>query len=306
MKNQKFRKMLAAMLATSMILGMGVTAFADTSGDVSGDAGNGGTTGTGTFEGHVDQNVLEVTLPTDTSGTTFDYKMDPEGLIAATDGAKHSGATFEEGKNVFFQSEANTWTAESAKLKVKNTGTVAADVTVTAKTADNAKIAMADSATFTASDKAAKLYLGLKAADKPAVAVKDTSSGGASITLGLAGNADNYEIKSKSTGGYEFAKKDGVLDSQWNNFEFSLTGACNPNGDYSAQDLAASAVTLTWSYRKRAADSSADLLAANAVTGPQMSLSSGGYITITGLTAEKNYGGSMSVDYDEGDRKSVV
>lgn len=296
MKNQKFRKMLAIMLAASMILGMGVTAFADGSGDASGDAGSGGTTGTGTFEGHVDQEKLEVTLPTDTSGTTFNYKMDPEGLIAATEAAKYSGKSFEEGKNVFFQSATDTWTAESAKLKVMNTGTVAADVTVKAQTADNDKVAMADSATFAADDKAAKLYLGLKAATKE-VAVKSATAGGATVVLGLSGNADNYEIKSGATG-YEFAKKTGVQDSQWNSFEFSLIGACNPNGDYSASGLAASNVTLTWSYKKRADGSSAELLAANAVSGPQVSVSDSGLITVNGLTSEKNYTGLTIVDGD--------
>lgn len=287
MKNQKFRKMLAIMLAASMILGMGVTAFADGSGDASGDAGSGGTTGTGTFEGHVDQEKLEVTLPTDTSGTMFNYKMDPEGLIAATEAAKYPDTSFEEGKNVFFQSADDTWTAESAKLKVMNTGTVAADVTVKAQTADNAQVAMADSATFAANDKAAKLYLGLKAATKE-VAVKSATDGGATVVLGLSGNADNYEIKSGASG-YEFAKKTGVQDSQWNSFEFSLTGACNPNGDYSASGLAASNVTLTWSYKKRADGSSAELLAANAVSGPQVSITSAGLITVSNLTADNNF-----------------
>ena len=84
MKNKKFNKLIAAMLAGTMVFGMGTTAFA-----ADGDpAGTGNTTGAGAFEGHVDKDVLSVQLPTTPAATTFAYTMDPEGLIAATEGAR--------------------------------------------------------------------------------------------------------------------------------------------------------------------------------------------------------------------------
>ncbi len=258
MQNQKFKKMLAGMLTSTMVLGMGTTVFAQT-----GTAtGTGTGTGTGDFEGHVDKEVVAVTLPTATSAT-FSYKMDPEGLIAATQGTKHPGATFEEGKNVYFLSSANTWTSESEKLKVVNKGTVDVDVTVSAKTAANADLAMSATDSFAADDDAAKLYLGLKVADKTAVAV-DTGETG-KLTVGLKGNEDNYEIAAIDSG-YAYNTKAGVPDTAWNSFEFGLTGACNPKGDYSKAGLAASNVTVTWSYAVREDDSTADMLTENAVS----------------------------------------
>ncbi len=259
MKNQKIKKLLAGMLAATMVLGMGTTVFAQT-GNATG-SGNG--TGTGSFEGHVDKEVVAVTLPT-AEAATFNYKMDPEGLIAATNQSKYPNASFEAGKNVYFLSGENTWTADSAKLKVVNKGTVDVDVTVVAQTAANDKVAMSTTSTFGADDTAAKLYLGLKVADKAAVAVDTTNTAG-KIAVGLRGNEENYEVTSTESG-YAYTAKTGVPDTAWNSFEFGLTGACNPKGDYSAADLAGSDVTVTWSYAVRADDSTADLLAANAVS----------------------------------------
>lgn len=270
MKNQKIKKMLAGMLAATMVLGMGITALAQTGTET----GTGTGTGTGSFEGHVDKDVVAVTLPT-ADATTFSYKMDPEGLIAATNKDKYPDASFEEGKNVYFLSGEDTWTSDSAKLKVVNKGTVDVDVTVVAKTAANDKVSMATSDTFAENDTAAKLYLGLKVADKAAVAVDTTDTAG-KVVVGLRGNEDNYEVTSTDSG-YAYTAKSGVPDTAWNSFEFGMTGACNPNGDYSAEGLAGSDVTVTWSYAVRAEDSANDLLDANAVSEAAPSIATTSY-----------------------------
>lgn len=246
--NKKFNKLLAAMLAGTMVLGMSTTAFAADGDPV--ETGN--TTGTGEFEGHVDKNVLSVQLPTSPAATTFAYTMDPEGLIAATEGAKDKEASFETGATVYFLSAPKTYTKDSAKLKVVNKGTVDADVTVKAETTANTKVAMATSDTFTGTN--AELYMGLTVANKNAVAVKATGDATpASVVVGVKGAPDNYEVKyDEATKKYSYVAKTGLNDTAWNSFEFGLTGACNPKGDYSAEDLAAADVTVTWSYVKHA------------------------------------------------------
>ncbi|MCI8666122.1 MAG: hypothetical protein HFG82_05590 [Dorea sp.] len=295
MQNQKFKKMLAGMLTTTMVFGMGVTAFATdppTSGTID---------GAGDFEGHVEKDIVAVTLPTATA-TTFAYKMDPEGLIEATEKAKYSDATFEEGKNVFFQSEEKTWTANSAKLKVINKGTVDVDVSVSASTAENANIEMATSSTFAEDNKNAALYLGLKVADETAVAVQAKAAGvdDAEVSVGLCGNADNYQVTSTDNG-YEFAAKDNVPDTAWNSFEFGLVdAACNPNGDYSAEDLSASDVTVTWSYVEREADSTAKLLDPNAVSDLAPS------IVTSDVTLTRDTPANIVVDLGAGDLKATT
>lgn len=278
MQNQKIKKLLAGMLAATMVLGMGTTAFAQTGTTT----GNGSGTGTGSFEGHVDKEVVAVTLPT-AEAATFSYKMDPEGLIAATNQGKYPGASFEAGKNVYFLSGKDTWTADSAKLKVVNKGTVDVDVTVIAKTAANANVTMSTTDTFAADDTAAKLYLGLKVANKAAVAVATDETG--KVAVGLRGNEENYEVTSTESG-YAYTAKTGVPDTAWNSFEFGLTGACNPKGDYSAENLAGSDVTVTWSYAVRADDSTAELLAANATSDAAPSITTTSYTYTPGTAVE--------------------
>lgn len=288
MKKKIFKKTLAGMLATTMVLGMSMTALAVT-GTTS---GSGSGTGTGSFEGHVDKDVVAVTLPTDSNTTTFAYKMDPEGLIAATNSAKYSGQTFEPGANVYFQSATNTWTKDSAKLKVINKGTVDVDVTVAAKTDANSEVAMSTTKTFESTDTAAKLYLGLQVANQAEVAIDTTDTAG-KVTVGLKGNSANYEITSVEGGGYGYTAKAGVPDTAWNSFEFGLTGICNPNGNYSANGLAGSNVTVTWSYAVRATDSSATLLDGNAVADAAPSIATTTYTATSGspLDVTVNFGG---------------
>lgn len=284
MRNKTLKKTMAGMLATTMAIGMSMSAFAadETSGNV---------TGSGEFEGHVTKKVVAVTLPT-AAATTFAYKMDPEGLIAATDSAKYSNATFENGANVYFQSAANTYTKDSAKLKVVNKGTADVDVTIKAEVADGGAVAMATSETFAADNKNAELYLGLKVADKAAVAVKKTADGGGEKVVGLKGKSDNFEITYDATNGYGYTAKDGVPDTAWNSFEFGLTGACNPNGDYSANDLTASNVTVTWSYAEREDSSTADMLTENAVADAAPSITTTEYTVTadTPLSVTVNFG----------------
>ena len=263
---RKGNRMLAVMLAGTMVLGTGLTAFAADE--------SGSTTGTGEFEGHVEKSVLLVQLPTVSTEAgavnPFAYTMDPEGLIAATEGAKNKDATFEPGANVYFLSAPNTYTKDSAKLKVVNKGTVSADVTVEAETAANTNVKMvagADAFTEapTDTDKGAELYLGLLVDKEAAAAVNATGDTKASVTVGLKGNDKNYEVKyDEASKAYSYAAKDGVPETAWNSFEFGLTGACNPKGNYSAADLEAADVTVTWSYEKRADDSGAHLLDENA------------------------------------------
>lgn len=274
MKKKVMKKALAGMLAVTMVLGMSMVALAA-------DETTGNVTGAGEFEGHVAKKVVAVTLPTNVPASTFAYKMDPEGLIPATNNAKYSGATFEPGANVYFQSATNTYTKDSAKLKVINKGTADVDVTIKAEVPDGGAVAMAAAGTFADTNKNAELYLGLVVANKPAVAVKEAANSGGEQKVGLKGNSDNFEITYKDNA-YGYTPKTGVPETAWNSFEFYLTGACNPNGDYSANALEASDVTVTWSYVERPTDSLVDMLAGNAVADAAPSVETKTYTMTNG------------------------
>lgn len=270
MHNKKCKKVLATVLAGTMVLGMGMTAFASETTPTT----SGSTTGAGDFEGHVDKNILTVTLPTSSDTGTFKYIVDPESLIAETNGAKYEGATFESGASVFFQSSENNYTSSSAKLKAINKGAVAADVTVEASVAAGSSVKMAAGKDFTAdADKENDLYLGLKV-DKEAVkALTETKTGDgvaqdASVTVGLEGKAANYETKyDKTNSKYVYTVKDGIQDEQWNSFEFNLEGVSNTAKTWTASTTLPQ-VTVTWSYAAHDATKVPTLLPENATEKP--------------------------------------
>lgn len=287
MKRKVCKRLLAGLLSGTMVLGMSVTAFA------ADPAGSGSTTGDGKLEGHVDKSKLEVTLPTTGDTTTFKYTIDPEGLIAATQAAKYPGTTYDSSTGVYFLTSGTNYTDKSAKLKVTNKGSVDADVTVTVSVADPGSITLKDKAQFTEAG-GQELYLGLLVADKDPVSVTATGdTGAAKKTVGLKGSPDNFEVKyDQPNDKYEYAAKDGVADTAWNSFEFGIEGACNTKGDYSASGFAVPTVSVTWSYDKRADDSTNDLLDVNATEDADPSIATTGtYNKTTGvITATVNLG----------------
>lgn len=291
MENKKMKKLLALMLAGTMTMGMGVTAFAA-------DATSGDAEGSGELEGHVERDVLSVTLPTNVDAGTFKYIIDPEGLIAETDNAKYADATFEEGASVFFQSADKTYTKDSKKLKVTNKGTVNADVTVTAQAATSGDVAMAATSGDVSGD-AKKLYLGLDVAGKAEKAVKDDAS--ATVTVGVVGNPDNFETTYNSTSGkYEYDVKANVPETAWNSFEFGLVnGVCSTGAKWTDEDATkVPTVKVTWSYEERDEDTStADLLDENASADAAPSIgATGTYNKSTGvITANVNLGTGSKV-----------
>lgn len=90
---RKTKKMMALALATSMVLGSSMMAFA-----AEGDAtpgGSGNVSGAGSVEGHVNKEVLNVILPTVPSGSSaFAYTMDPESIKIIQGKLKHNKKRF--------------------------------------------------------------------------------------------------------------------------------------------------------------------------------------------------------------------
>ena len=84
---QNLKRVLAMGLAATLVFGSSLTAFAEDDPYSS--------TGTGSNEGHVDKHVISVTLPTVATGTTpFNYTVDPERLVATTNGSRYGSTTF--------------------------------------------------------------------------------------------------------------------------------------------------------------------------------------------------------------------
>lgn len=265
---RNYKKILAAGLAVSMVMGSSVVAF----------AAEGSGSGSGSLDVVEKSDVFDVVLPTD-SGTTFDYILDPTGVIKATEAEKYGGATFADGATVFFANAATTegdpatYSATSDAIKAVNKSTMDVDITVKASVAEVSGITMASSGTFDADDTSAGLYLALKDSD--------TNNSDTAVT------ADGVELTSTIAaldGAYETKYVDGKYVKQlkadatgFEEYSFQLTGACNPKGEWAGLTEEPPVVSVVWSIEDPT------------VTGPQMTVSDAGLITITGLTPEQNY-----------------
>lgn len=282
---KQYKKILAISLAGAMILGNSAITFAA---DQEASAG-----GSGNLEYIAKKDVFDLVFPTiQEDATTFDYILDPDGLIASTKGEKYSGKTFEDGKTVYFlrssQVDATVggaagkadYTDSSDEIKVVNKSTQDIELVVNAKVEAVDGITMKADTTFGATDP--ELYLAVKGTDGTnAAETTPITTTGVEIKKTIAVDPNAYEVKWNSTDKqYEKKLKDDTKVDTYTGFKtytFQLTGACNQVAGWAALKDKAPKVDLVWSVKDFT------------VTGPQISLNAQGLVSVTGLTAEQNY-----------------
>lgn len=253
------KKGLAMLLAATMVVGSAFPVLAA-------ESNSGSTTGAGTSEGHVEKKATKVVLPvetTDYSTSTFAYTMDPEGLIAETDGGKYAdGTTFPDEADdtgVYFLTAEKTYENNSKALKVENQSSHSIDLTVKAEVENPATTdipLVAENALAGATD--ASLYLGLVVGSETPEAITTTSA--AEIEVTLPGNADNFKVAAKADkSGYEYrvltldeykaldAANASATELPWQKTTFNLEGATTT--DKAITDTTtAPQVKVTWSW----------------------------------------------------------
>lgn len=251
MKKKNLCKIMAFAMAGTMVFSSATAFAATTTNEVTDEStANGSTTGDSTVEGYVDPDVFTVVLPVDdTTSPTFNFTLDPQKLLHATDGTNYT----DEDATVLFDTKTGT----SNALEVKNKGNVVVDVSITAAasgleaTDSSYAIPLTADTKFTG-DNSTSLYLGLKVGDDDAVALDAANSNAATVSTSLQGvDEDNFEIKVDKTGGnkvYSKVLKSGVTD--FPSTSFSLTGACNGKADWSAATAATPSVSVTWTLTK--------------------------------------------------------
>lgn len=258
---RNYRKILAGVLATSMVLGNSAVVFADEGGSAK---------GSGKVEGQVKQEVFSVVLPTESDyAGVFDYTIDPMKLITNTDSSKYDASKykFDAGKTVFFYNgiqediadsnkEKLTYTSESNKLEVENKSSVPVKLTVSLSASGAEGIMLSTKSDFTESDNSTantdpSLYLEIAGTDYSVDSTDATGAHTAGSTTKTAGINSNG-VASFEVNLLALTPKTGSTDpafvTQWNpirntyeyvenvaaarittGFEFSVKGACNPN-----------------------------------------------------------------------------
>lgn len=253
---KRTKKMAALVLAASMVMSSAMVAFAE---DPVTPGGTGNVSGTGTVEGHVNKEVLNVDLPTVPVGTSaFAYTMDPERLIQGTDAAKYAEGTNFPDKNgdtgVYFLTGDDTYANTSNIYQVINKSSAAVDLTVEVIAEQNSAKDITLGTSTTPTGTTPELYLGLKVGNTDQ-AVSLTK---ASVTKTIAGTPGNFKIavvtgEDGTTKSYAYQEKEDA--TSWKAMNISMTGSVN-NVDIAA-DTTAPTVKVTWSWKKAADNATA-------------------------------------------------
>ena len=121
----RLRKLVAGTLAVTMVVGSGFTALAA-------DQQTGTATGTGNSVGHVDKEVLTVTLPTNTDDV-FNYHVDPERVIDLAGSLKDGTTVTKNTEGVYFKQKDGTYASSSEAIEFEGKNSIDVDVSVAAE-----------------------------------------------------------------------------------------------------------------------------------------------------------------------------
>lgn len=276
---RKLGKKLMALTMAGVMMCSSMTVFAADTTDPA-DA-KGGASGTGEFEGYLDEKdkIFKVVLPTDNDTTTFAFTMDPQQLLLKTS-ADPDTSPYKDAGTVIFKNigptgdgSDDTYSDTSDSLKVTNKSMFDVDLTLTAKmtgltdSSEGYDIKMAtldEDGNITGTD--TSLYLGLiySTTDKDGVdiikdkeeALTDAESGiSVKATIGSALDTAYTVKKSGSTYSYEEVTTAQTKPEDYYKgiASFKLTGKCNANADWSKLDDATAAapkVEVTWTLAK--------------------------------------------------------
>lgn len=241
---KQFKKLIACVLAATLVLGS-TTVFFGAEKKTS-DEGSFG--GNGNFEGSVDTEIFNVVVPVEsvTSGSAFDFVLDPEGLINTTSGAAYDGVTFVTSGTMYFKVSDTQYDVKSQTLTAKNLSSTDVNITLDAKVTvptSNAALTLAEDNVWETSDTALEVYFeivevsGGAVVTSAAIATEESDNvytGGLESTL--ASYAEAYEVIFNTTAdAYEYVINED-LNVEADTYEFYLTGACNTYADWSEYD----------------------------------------------------------------------
>lgn len=282
----KLRKLMAGTLAATMVLGSSMMAFAE--------AQSGEATGTGSSVGHVDKEVLTVTLPSGTDNV-FDYYVDPERVIDLA-GSLSSGTKVDHNADgVYFKNggaSGTSFSSSSDEVKFIGKNSVAVDVSV--------------AATVVATEGGKDITLvgdndALTAATTPALLMNLTvgtetraiTSDGATAKATLDGVDDNFEVV-VDNGAYKYQAKASATEESWSNTTVKLSGKTNKMDV--PTDMTAPKIKLTWTIEKHLdsyLDSTTMSASSNSV---ELTLPNGITITKAEITHEDGTGSIVLSD----------
>lgn len=236
MKN--FKKVVALGMSVAMMASSYAPVFA-----ADGDSGSAVTGGGAGEEAFVDKEVYKIVVPTgDALTKAFDFKVDPTGLVAETEGKEFGSGITVEGKGIYFKNkEAGTVKKVSNlsdPMQIVNRSAIAVEMAVSVKMKDGAGAgtkysggysttpdfgrSLEAGATKTA-DAAAGLYIGILASNENIKAIDTTAT---EFTNVIESAYDKYQVGYSGTA-YTFELPSTVKDDECPVYNFYAYGQLN-------------------------------------------------------------------------------
>lgn len=194
------------------------------------------------------KDVVSVALPaiSEEGESPFDFIIDPQGLIFATDAAKYGGGKVEEDATILFRNHDGEYdfSRRSDGLTVKNRSNVPVVVTVTASIESLGDIELSGSTDYGDSE-VCSMYLAVvddEGNEKPI-----SEDGEISISTEMRKAPEDayiYRIDEEN-GSYSYELSRSPEEIDFDSYSFGLTGYCNPNGKW--EDVSVHPVVkVTW------------------------------------------------------------
>lgn len=194
------------------------------------------------------KDVVSVALPaiSEDGESPFDFIIDPQGLIYATDAAKYGGGKVEENATILFRNHDGEYdfSRRSDGLTVKNRSNVPVVVTVTASIENLGDIELSGSTDYGDSD-VCGMYLAI--VDDEGNERPISEDGEISISTEMRKAPEDayiYRIDEEN-GSYSYELSRSPEEIDFDSYSFGLTGYCNPNGKW--EDVSVHPVVkVTW------------------------------------------------------------
>lgn len=246
----RFKSVVAVIMSAAMIMGSSVMAMAA-------DSGSKTLSGNGTWEGHMDKSVFNVTLPT-AAADTFDFKFDPEKLISQTNNARYSAETFDStARTVYFLNKDNTespiWKDKSTTVSTANLSSVSVDLTAKVTvTSANGITFVSENAALTGTDRS--MWLALVDPDDSNKEYPVEKSG-ESLTVTYSKTVDAmpadkyYAMWDVNNNEYRYVLSGNAVAEEDQIVNLYMTGAANEGADWSG-NTANPKVEVVWNVAK--------------------------------------------------------
>jgi hypothetical protein len=237
MKN--FKKVVALGMSVAMMAGSYMPALAGSPGD-SGEAVTGGGAGEEAF---VDKEVYQIVVPTgDALTKAFDFKVDPTGLVAETEGKEFGSGVTVEGKGIYFKNKEGGTTKKVSNLSdpmtIVNKSAIGVTIAVSTKMKAGSGAAAAyaggysstpdfghslEAGTQKTADAAAGLYIGIIASNEN---IKPINGTAVTFTNVIESAYDKYEV-GYSGSAYTFSLPSSVKPEDCPSYQFYAYGQLN-------------------------------------------------------------------------------